>query len=292
MRTKHLVIFIFPVVFVSCKYFAKKSETKTKDAVARVYDKYLFPENLEGIVPATASIQDSVTITKSYIDNWIHQQVVLHKAESNLDEAKKDVDNQLEEYRNSLIRYAYERALIEQRLDTNVSDKEVEEFYNANPGNFELKSNIVKVIYLRLNKKSPKLNKVRDWYTSDSEKERDQLKDYCHQYALNYFLDDNTWLMFDDLLKEIPIKTYDQEQFLNNNRNIEIEDSTTIYFVSIKGFKVKNSLSPLSFERNNIRAMIINQRKLKLVAEMEQQAYDDAKKNNEFEIYDHVKNGR
>ena len=90
--------------------------------------------------------------------------------------------------------------------------------------------------------------------------------------------------MFDDLLKEIPIKTYDQEQFLHNNRNIEIEDSTTLYLISIRDFKIKNSLSPLSFERNNIRNMIINQRKLSLVAEMEQQAYDDARRKGDFEI--------
>ena len=270
--------------FSACTYFKKQGEEKTKDAVARAFDKYLFPENLAGIVPPNSSRKDSLTVIKNYIDNWIHQQVVLHKAESNLDENKKNVDEKLEEYRNSLIRYAYEKALVEQRLDTNVSEKEIEEFYNANPGNFELKSNILKVIYLKLNKKSPKLNKVRDWYTSTNKKEKEQLKDYCRQYALNYFLDDETWLLFDDLLKEIPLKTYDQEQFLHNNRNIEIEDSTTFYFVSIRGFKVKNSLSPLSFERNNIRNMIINQRKLKLIEEMEHQAYEDARKNGEFEI--------
>ncbi|MCX6275987.1 MAG: hypothetical protein NTV09_12360 [Bacteroidetes bacterium] len=283
---KRNIFFIVIAVFTldACTYFSRKSEPSKKDALVRVYDKFLFPENLAGIVPPNASESDSMLLIKNYIDNWIHQQVVLHKAESNLDEGKKDVEKQLDEYRNSLIRYAYEKALIEQRLDTGVSDKEIEEFYNSNPGNFELKSNILKVIYLKLNKKSPKLNKVRDWYQSDNQKDRDQLRDYCRQYALNYYLDEDNWLMFDDLLKEIPIKTYDQEQFLHNNRNIEIEDSTTLYLISIKGFKVKNSLSPLSFERNNIRNMIINQRKLKLVAEMEQQAYDDARKKGDFEI--------
>jgi len=284
MNKTFVIALLSLISFGACNYFRKQGEEKTKDAVARVFDKYLYPENLAGIVPQNASRKDSLAAIKNYIDNWIHQQVVLHKAESNLDENKKDVEDKLEEYRNSLIRYAYEKALVEQRLDTNVSEKEIEQFYNANPGNFELKSNILKVIYLKLNKKSPKLNKVRDWYISTGKKEREQLRDYCRQYALNYFLDDETWLLFDDLLKEIPLKTYDQEQFLHNNRNIEIEDSTTIYFVSIRGFKVKNSLSPLSFERNNIRNMIINQRKLKLIEEMERQAYDDARKNGEFEI--------
>ena len=98
-----------------------------------------------------------------------------------------------------------------------ISEEEIAAFYKNNPDNFELKDNIIKVIYLRLNKKSPKLNKVKEWYKSNSKKDRQLLEDYCHQYALNYFLDDNTWLLFDDLLKEIPINTYDKEQFLQNN---------------------------------------------------------------------------
>src|SRR5690349_11241482 len=110
-----IVCLMVAVGFSSCKNLIKQGEEKTKDAVARVYDKYLFPENLTGIVPPNATRSDSILVIKNYIDNWIHQQVVLHKAESNLDENKKDVEDKLEEYRNSLIRYAYEKALIEQR---------------------------------------------------------------------------------------------------------------------------------------------------------------------------------
>lgn len=281
--TFRLLFFSLLILSGSCRNLQKGEEGK--NAIARAYDKYLYKRELAGIVPANTTPHDSAALVKSYIDNWIHQQVVLHKAESNLDEEKKDVEKQLAEYRNSLIRYAYEKALVDQRLDTVVADPEIEAFYNANPGNFELKSNILKVNYVKLNRKSPKMEKAKNWFRSDSPRDRESLQDYCRQYALNYFLDNDTWLFLDDLLKEIPIKTYDQEQFLQNNRNLEIEDSTHLYLVSIKGFRIKNSLSPLSFEKNNIRTMIINQRKLKLLEDMENQAYVDAKRNNDFEVY-------
>lgn len=282
---KQLSLFILLILQLSaCSYF-RRDNTEVKDAVARAYDYYLYPEDLQGLVPVGASREDSITIIKNYIDNWFRQKVVLRKAERNLDEEKKDVEKKLEEYRNSLLTYAYETELIKQKLDTVISEEEISNFYKNNQDNFELKDNIIKVIYLRLNKKSPKLNKVKDWYKSSAKKDRQLLEDYCHQYALNYFLDDNTWLLFDDLLKEIPIKTYDKEQFLQNNRIVEIEDSSTIYLVNIKGFMVKNSISPLSFERNNIRTIITNQRKLKLIEQMEKQAYEDAKKGNDVEVY-------
>jgi hypothetical protein len=280
-------IFIFLIISLaglsSCKLF-KKKDNGNKDIIARVYDKYLYKDDIEEIAKSSALKHDSASVIKAFVDNWIHQQVVIHKAESNLNAEKKDVEKQLEEYRNSLIRYAYERELIQQKLDTNVTDKEIESFYDANPDNFQLKNNILRVIFLKLNKKSPKLGKVRDLYKSENPKDKAWLEDYCRQYALNYYLDDKTWLQFDDLLKEIPIKTYDQEEYLQNNRNIEVEDSTNIYFISIKGFKIKNTLSPLSFEKNNIRTMMINQKKLKLIEDMEKQAYEEAKNKSEIEV--------
>ena len=285
MRKKNLVLFFLSLclVFSSCKLFRKKPDKK--NAVARVFEDYLYPEDLTGLIPSGTSKPDSLSIVKNYIQNWIRQKIVLAKAEDNLDHEKKDVEKQLQEYRNSLVTYAYEKALIEQNLDTTISQKEIEDFYNNNQNNFELKDNIIKVIYLKLNKKSPKIDKAKQWYKSDNKKDRTLLAEYCHQYALNYYLDDNVWLLFDDLLKEIPIKTYDKEQFLQNNRNIEIEDSLNVYLVSIKGFKTKNSVSPLSFEENNIRAMIVNQRKLKLIEKMEQETFENAKKNGDFEVY-------
>jgi len=76
IRKLLLTLAVAQSMLVSCKYFAKKSEQKGRNAVARAYDMYLYPENLEGIVPANASPQDSLLVTKNYIDNWIHQQVV------------------------------------------------------------------------------------------------------------------------------------------------------------------------------------------------------------------------
>jgi len=279
-----IVLFVLVFQLSACNYF-RRDENEGRDAVARAFDYFLYPEDIQGLVPAGASREDSVTIIKNYIDNWFRQKAVLRKAERNLADEKKNVEKKLEEYRNSLLTYQYETELIRQKLDTVISEEEIAAFYKNNPDNFELKDNIIKVIYLRLNKKSPKLNKVKEWYKSNSKKDRQLLEDYCHQYALNYFLDDNTWLLFDDLLKEIPIKTYDKEQFLQNNRVVEIEDSSTIYLVNIKGFMVKNSVSPLSFERNNIRMIITNQRKLKLIEQMEKQAYEDALKSNDVEVF-------
>jgi hypothetical protein len=268
----------------SCK--KKSAETPGSERViARVYDRYLYADALRNLVPPGTSKNDSLTIIRSYVDNWIKQQSVLKRAEDNLDEERKDVEKQLEEYRNSLITYIYESELVKQKLDTSITEQEIEKYYNDHPNNFQLKNNILRVLYFKLPKTAPKMDKVRNWYKSEQEKDRKQLEEYCYQFASDYYFNDEEWIQFDEILKKVPIRTYDQEQFLRNNRFIEIPDSNTVFFVNIKGFKIKESLSPLSFERDNIRNLIINKRKLDLINAMEKDAYDDAIQQKEIESW-------
>ena len=286
LNSKLTILFFCAYALVSSCSFFKKNEAGNERIVARVFDKKLLWSELETLIPSGTSKEDSTKIADSYIDNWIRQEVVLKKADSYLenDSLHNHIDKQLEDYRNSLIRFAYEKEFVSQKLDTTVSEQEISNYYNTNKDNFELKDNIIKVIYLKVNRKSPKINKVKEWYKSDKEQDVKLLEDYCHQFAENFFLDQDTWLLFDDLIKEIPIRTYDKEQFLKNNRFVEIQDSTYYYFVNIKGFKIKDSTSPLVFEHDNIINIILNKRKLVLIEEMEKSAYDEAIKKNDIEI--------
>ena len=269
----------------SCNYLKKRNQETTGNAVARVHDKYLYAEDISRMIGQGTSKEDSALLANSYIQNWVKQQVILHKAETNLDDEKKDVEKKLEEYRNSLITFIYETELIRQRLDTIVSDQEIAKYYADNQTNFELKDNIIKVLYLKVKRDAPKVKKAKDWYKSSNSKDRLLLEEYCYQFASDFHLDDETWLLFDELLKKVPIKTYDKESFLRNNKFIEIEDSTELYLINIKEMKIRESLSPLSFVKDDIKVLIVNKRKLSLIREMEKAAYDEALKKNEFEIY-------
>lgn len=270
------------LIFNGCKEKNITSDASER-VLARVYDKYLYVADIRNVVPKGASKNDSLTIIRSFVQNWIQQQAVLKRAEDNLDDERKNVDKKLEEYRNSLITYIYESELINQKLDTSISPQEIEKYYKENENNFQLKNNILQVLYFTLPKSAPKLTKVKGWFRSNHAKDRKLLEEYCYQYATDYYFNDEDWILFDDLLKKIPIQTYDQEQYLKNNRYIEIPDSANIFFVNIKGFKIKESLSPLNFERDNIWNLIINNRKLELIREMEKDAYQDALQNKEIE---------
>ncbi len=264
---------------------SNKSETSDVKVIAKVFDKKLLITDLENIVSAGVSPKDSAILVQKFIDKWVEDELVLHYAENNLTAEQKDIEKQLENTRKSLIIHAYQTELISQKLDTTVSAAEIEKYYAEHPQNFQLKDDIVKVCYVKVNKKAPNIDKVKKWYASSDAKDLEQLQSYCIQFAENFFIDQNTWLLFDDLIKEVPINNYNSEMFLKNNRLIEVSDSTNLYFLNIKGFMIKNGVSPLSFERDNIKNTIINQRKIKLIEDMKRTVYDEAKENGNFEIY-------
>lgn len=275
---------IFSLLFIFIVSACKKKPADDR-IIARVYDKILYAEDIRNFVSPGLSRSDSLAIVKQYVDNWIRRQAVIKKAEDNLEDDSKDVELRLEEYRNSLITYIYESELVSQKLDTTIGDTEIEKYYNDHPQYFQLKNNIVQANYFKLPKTAPRIEKVRSWYRSSKSNEKKLLEEYCFQFATEYYFNDADWLMFDDLVQKVPIQTYNQEQFLKNNRFIEIPDSNGVYFVEIKGFKIKESPSPLEFAKDDIRNLILNRRKLDLIREMEKDAYQDALQQKEIESW-------
>ena len=79
---------------------------------------------------------DSIAIVRDFVEKWVRNQLILSKAELNLTDEEKDVEQQIDNYRTSLLIYAYEQSYLRQNLDTVVTDKEVEKYYEGKPIEF------------------------------------------------------------------------------------------------------------------------------------------------------------
>jgi hypothetical protein len=280
-----LVISAFLVlVFNSCNLLSQKAKGKEK-AIARVNDKYLYAEDLINVVPAGTAANDSIEITAAYINNWVRQELLLKQAEDNLEETNRDFTDQIEQYRNSLIIYAYESELVKQKLDTIVPLSEIEEYYQKNQSNFHLRENIVLASYVIINKNSPVANKVKSLLTSSRDADKEKLQTLCQENNVDFLINDGTWMSFADLARKIPITVDDQEEFLSKNKFFEVKDSTTMYYVAISSYKSKESISPLNFETENIRTILLNKRKATLLQRMEDDLISDAVKHKKYEIF-------
>ncbi len=149
MRNKLAIGLICLLAFVSCQ----NSKNGNGDRiVATVYDKTLYQSDLQSVLYEGISVNDSLVRTKAFIDNWIRRQLLIHQAENNIDKSELDFSRQLEDYRNSLIIYKYESMLIEQNLDTVVSDEEIAAYIEDN-SSVDMDKESVRYIILNLRKK-------------------------------------------------------------------------------------------------------------------------------------------
>ncbi len=266
----------------SCSFFTNKEDGKL---VATVNDKSLYERDIADLFNTEMSLEDSADVANAYIDKWVKDNLLLQKAELNLTLDQKDFEKQLENYRNSLIIFNYEKRLVEQNLDTNIGETEIQAYYEENSSNFELKSNIVKGVFVKISTEAPKVGKLRSALQLQKEDDYALLEEYCVQFAENYFIDTAEWLPFNELKKMANLTVENELEYIRGNQVKEWSDSTGSYFVRIVDRKVKSDISPIAFAREEIKAILLNKRKLVLIAKMKQNIYEEAVRKKQFEIY-------
>jgi len=256
-----------------------------EDPLAQVHDKYLYVSEIESIIPANANATDSAKFVNNYINTWVRKQLLVQQAEDLLDEDSRNISRQVEDYRNSLLIYKYQQRLIQEKLDTVVTEQEIEDYYNEYQSNFILSYNIVKALYIKLPKTSPDIEKVKQLYKSNEPDDQSRLQDYCYQYAVKYDHFDDEWIRFKQVLSQIPTDISDEERFLRFRKYLETEDSLFHYYLRINDYQLQGSEQPMTYAESRIRSIILNKRKFNLIEELENEIYNNALNRNEFVIY-------
>jgi len=279
---------IFGLIFF-LSFFACGPRTINSDDVvlARVGDEYMYYSKIQEHIGPGTSPNDSLQIVQSFVNSWVHNEILRQHASNNLPDSLKNFDSQMEEYRNSLLLFQFKKLYIHQKLDTVITNEQIENYYQEHLADFELKESIVRFSFIQMDEKSPELEMARDIFKNiegDSTR-RLEIENFCIEYGVDYFTDDEKWIRFNDLLTKIPITTYNKSVFLKNNRFIEFQDKPYVFFLNIKGFKVADEMSPLEFERTKIKKIILNKRKVILIDNMESALFERAFQKKNFEIY-------
>lgn len=281
LQLKYILICFAAVLLMQCT----KSEVAEEKVVAQVGEKKLFQSELIKIIPDEVKDQDSVQMAKDYIRKWVKQELLINKANENLTLEQKNLTKEIEEYRNSLIIYKYKNELMNQQMDTIVTQRQIEQYYNANPDNFKLNRNIVKAIFIKIpnDVANPKL--LKELLDDTSNAGINALREYCIQYAKAFDFFNDNWVDFEIVKRNIPVEITDEGQFLDRNNQIELKDSIYYYLVSFHDYKLQNELAPIGYVENNIKNLILNQRKIEFLKQVEENVYKEGIRQNKFKIY-------
>ncbi len=271
-------------VLLSCGTVTKEDGEEPK-IVAKAGNENLDMNGFRDHFLSAGAVKDSSYLSKKAIDNWATESLFYQEAITKLNEDEVQIEREVENYKKSLVNYIYQTKIIDANLDTNVSKEEMETYYNAHRDNFILRENIVKVNYFKIPLKAQGLKKIRQLLYTANPKDAELLKNLCVQNAENFFMNDSTWLFLEEIKKEIP-KLRDQPDLnLVPGRILEFSDDPYYYYLKIKDIKIKNGLSPINFERQNIKNFIINNRKVQLIKEYKQLLLEKAKADKSFVSY-------
>lgn len=263
-------------VFILASCAGEETDDKKGRLLAEVKGQKLYLGDIESLIDNSLSDEDSVSFVKSYVEKWIRESVLVQKAEETLPDEIKNVEARLENYRRGLLIFEYERAFSNQKLDTIVSEAEIEKHYQDNQQDFKLSDYILKVLYVKVSKTDRGRTKIGKWYKSTVQKDLLDLEKYCSENAVNYYNDIENWIYFNDLLREVPLKLNDKAEFLKNNKHITFEDEEFAYYLTINEYQLKDAPSPLNLERDNIKARILNARATELIRKMRQDLFNEA----------------
>jgi hypothetical protein len=114
----------------------------------------------------------------------------------------------------------------------------------------------------------------------------DQIMKTGQSEEASLYYNPEEWVFFDDLLKQIPIlEKYSKIDFIKKKKKVVLEYNESVYFINVFDYIIKNGTSPLSFEENKIKSIILNQRAKNIRKKLRLDLYNDGIKNNLIEKF-------
>lgn len=286
---KSLLACGFMLLMSSCDLFRIKNDQEDSDnpIVATVGNANLFLSDIDHISKEMSPEMDSTALVNRYIQSWVKKQLIIREASQNLTINEAEINRKLLDYRYALIAYDFEKNYVEKTLDKEVTQQEIEEYYSSNSQNFALKEIIVRANFVKLEKNIPQIRILERLLGSNDEDQKEELKDFAIRYANNYFIEDSTWINFDDIILNTPLtQNNNYVQLLRNDNLIQVEDETYSYYFKILEYKLQDQVPPLEFVKDEISKIIVNKRRVEIAEKLKRDIYNNALENNEFTIYE------
>ncbi len=279
---KYLVILVV-FLWASCEFLGiEKKEVSTRKPIASVYNQNLYKEDIVDLLPKNIDRKDSLVLVRSIINSWATKQLLLRKAEENNTQSdNSEITKLVRDYRQALLINGYKERLIKQQLDTLVEEKEISDYYNANSKNFKLNEELLEVRYLHFAEDLLDKKEVVKLFRSGSLEDLEELEMKQLSFK-SMLLNDSTWTPLENVL----LKTsFSRENLLKKTKFLQKEDSLGVYLVAIKDVLKRNDIAPMSYVKPTIKQMILHQRKLQLIRDIEKIIVKDAIQNKSFKIH-------
>lgn len=256
-----------------------------KTPLVEVGDAFLYKEDLDAALPVGIHDKDSVRFAEDYIRNWVEDVLLYGKAEGNIPDNEK-IDQQVAAYRRALIMHTYQEELVRQKLGNEVSEEEIEAYYEAHAAQFRAEQPYIQGLFMKVPVQTRNLNRVRNWYKRNTQDAIDGLEKFSIAHAVSYEYFYDRWRPVSEFALKMPLEALETDMdYLKRNKNVEVRDTVYCYFLHVEQFLPKGDPLPLEYAKNEIKEMIINLKRVAFINQMKNDLYREASENNDIIYY-------
>ncbi len=278
MKRIVLVFILLIYLFGGCTSF---TDHKGKTPLVEVDGKFLYKEDLADIVKDKMG-DDSLLLSEQYIRSWIEEELLYDKAQRNVPNMES-IEQLVENYKKSLIVHTYKQELIKQRLLTNISEQEIEQYYNEHKELFVLEEPMIQGLFMKVPQVATGINKVRRWYKQKDSTAIEHLEKYSLHNAVKYEYFYNKWIPAETILEMLPSNSLSLSQLIDNIRNIELQDSVYYYFLNISEIRKVGEQEPLEYAERKINDILVNYKQVDFIKQVKNDLYQEAVKRNKIQ---------
>jgi len=285
MRGLNIIFVLCFALLISCNGGGTGDVDLSQVPVVSVKDKTLYRDELNNAVPQTLSPEDSTAAANSYIKMWINDQLMYDKARPNI-VSKAEIERLVEDYRKSLITNLYQEQLLKEYLSKSVSDGELQSFYEKNKDKFKLKDNLIKGLFLKVPVTSKELDNFLKWYKQSTDDAVENIEKNTLKNAIGYEYFYDKWVNLNEISENMPLSISSGDDFLKTNKNVEVRDSSFVYLLNIKEYKLTGSEAPYDYIKNQLIEIYTEQRKADYLKQLQEDLYNKAVSDDEIKFYD------
>lgn len=280
-----LFILIICLLFLlnSCEK-SKKLDT-SRIPFLEVENEYLYLDEIQSIIPKDISSEDSLMIVNDYVHKWITDVLLYKHAQSNISN-QEEIEELTETYRKSLIIHQYQQNILQERLDKDLLEEDMRNFYDENKEKFRLKTCVIKGVFVKVPFGAPNYNFLQKNLQNFNDKSIENIEKYSIQNATDYEYFGDRWTYSSDMLKKMPLQIENIADFICSNRYIEVQDSSYHYLLRVLESKTPDDIEPYEMAKDKIYTILSNMQKTSFIRDFETKLYDEAKRKNDIKYFE------
>ena len=242
---------------------------------------------LDQVIPDGLSPRDSSAFADAYVRHWAEDELVYDVAQKNIPDVER-IENLVDRYRRELFVHEYQKQILSEKLDAEISDDAVKNYYRTHLDKFVLKTPIVKGLFLKVAETTPELKNLKKWYRGKDHASVENIEKYTLHNIINYDYFYDRWVSFDEVMSAIPYTVTDANRFLQTHTFLEINDEGYWYLLNISDYLPAGAHMPLDFARTQIEEILLNQKRMDFLHQMNKELYQEALENRKIKYYGRV----